>query len=341
MGGDLGGSSLKMLVAAGWALLALAPASAQTLGQNFAQGAAPAKPEMMENCPGLVAERPPFKPLARRVALNSDQVRINYIGHSTFLLESPQLVRVATDYNDYVKPPVLPDIVTMNHAHSTHYTDNPDAGIRHVLRGWAEERLLDTYDAERRPIAHSNADFSLGNRHRYTHMEQAARSGHPDRITFWLDDMDNHLHSVGQAIGFRYEVGAVIPDGTVARPLDSRHYHPNDRHGARFPHLWLDHARKHSTIDWFDQEFVLVAGPLGAAWEGAAQAAARACGLPVQFRLMPRVDYSDGFRMGQRGACLVRPDGHVAWRCPWQPEDMGGVVTAALNQLRRGGTLAA
>jgi len=213
--------------------------------------------------------------------------------------------------------------------------------LAYVLRGWAEERLLDTYDVERRPIAHSNADFSLGNRHRYIHMEQAARSGQQDRITFWLDDMDNHLHSVGQAIGFRYEEGAVIPDGTVARPLDSRHYHPNDRHGSRFPHLWLDHARKHSTIDWFDRNFVLVAGPLGAAWEGAAAAASRATGLPVDFRTMPRVDFADGFRMGQRGACLVRPDGHVAWRMPWQPEDMGAAVTEALNRIRRGGTLAA
>ncbi len=161
MGGDLGGSSLKMLVAAGWALLALAPASAQTLGQNFAQGAAPAKPEMMENCPGLVAERPPFKPLARRVALNSDQVRINYIGHSTFLLESPQLVRVATDYNDYVKPPVLPDIVTMNHAHSTHYTDNPDAGIRHVLRGWAEDEKPARIDVQYKDVRVRNVPTNI------------------------------------------------------------------------------------------------------------------------------------------------------------------------------------
>jgi L-ascorbate metabolism protein UlaG (beta-lactamase superfamily) len=99
----------------------------------FAQGAAPAKPEMREGCPGLVADRPlPF----RRIALNSDQVRITYVGHSTFLIESPQLVRIATDYNDYVRPSIVPDIVTMNHAHTTHYTDAPDASIKHVLRGW-------------------------------------------------------------------------------------------------------------------------------------------------------------------------------------------------------------
>ena len=101
------------------------------------QALAPPKPEMMENCPGLVAaNRPRVMPAALRLARNPDEVRITYVGHSTFLIESPQLVRIATDYNDYVRPPILPDIVTMNHAHSTHYTDRPDPGIRHVLRGW-------------------------------------------------------------------------------------------------------------------------------------------------------------------------------------------------------------
>jgi L-ascorbate metabolism protein UlaG (beta-lactamase superfamily) len=91
------------------------------------------KPEMVENCPGLVAYR---APRVMPAALNSDQVRFTYAGHSTFLIESPQLVRIATDYNDYVRPPILPDIVTMNHAHSSHFTDYPDPGIKHVLRGW-------------------------------------------------------------------------------------------------------------------------------------------------------------------------------------------------------------
>ncbi|MFA6265712.1 MAG: MBL fold metallo-hydrolase [Pseudolabrys sp.] len=94
---------------------------------------------MRENCPGLVASRSPvFKPVSFRLAaLNSDQVRINFVGHATFLIESPQLVRIATDYNDYVRPNMVPDIVTMNHAHTTHYTDHPESRIAHVLRGWA------------------------------------------------------------------------------------------------------------------------------------------------------------------------------------------------------------
>jgi L-ascorbate metabolism protein UlaG (beta-lactamase superfamily) len=61
------------------------------------------------------------------------------VGHSTFLIESPKGVRIATDYNDYVRPPVVPDIATMNRAHSTHFTMTPDPAIRHVLRGWNPE----------------------------------------------------------------------------------------------------------------------------------------------------------------------------------------------------------
>ena len=129
------GTSLK-IVAAVCAVLA-------ACGQASAQGAAPpaAKPEMTASCPGLIAARPPFAQPAvlHLAALNSDQLRISYIGHATFLIESPQLVRIATDYSDYVRPPVLPDIVTMNHAHPSHYTDHPDASIKHVLRGWTEE----------------------------------------------------------------------------------------------------------------------------------------------------------------------------------------------------------
>jgi len=121
--------SLVMTLAAGIALFASASAPAQSPPA--------AKPEMRENCPGLVASKAPRAiPAALQLALNPDQVRISYSGHSTFLVESPQLVRVATDYNDYVRPMVLPDIATMNHAHSTHYTDLPDPRIPHVLRGW-------------------------------------------------------------------------------------------------------------------------------------------------------------------------------------------------------------
>jgi L-ascorbate metabolism protein UlaG (beta-lactamase superfamily) len=119
--------------------MALAAAAAIMAVRSSAQAPQPpaAKPEMRENCPGLVASDVPRAiPAAFRLALKEDEVRINYVGHSTFLIESPQGVRITTDYNDYVRPSVLPDIATMNHAHDTHYTDRPDPRIKYVLRGW-------------------------------------------------------------------------------------------------------------------------------------------------------------------------------------------------------------
>jgi L-ascorbate metabolism protein UlaG (beta-lactamase superfamily) len=121
---------------------------------------------MAENCPGLVASgEPRVIPAALRLAaLNSDQVRITYTGHSTFLIESPQLVRIATDYNDYVRPPVVPDIITMNHAHDTHYTDRPDPAIKHVLRGWGKsESEPARHDVQVRDVRVRNVPTNIRN----------------------------------------------------------------------------------------------------------------------------------------------------------------------------------
>lgn len=85
--------------------------------------------------------RPQPRPLVERVdmrlaQLKAEEVRISYVGHSTFQIDTPSGLAIATDYNDYVRPAKLPDVVTMNRAHSTHYTDAPDPAIKHVLRGW-------------------------------------------------------------------------------------------------------------------------------------------------------------------------------------------------------------
>lgn len=86
-----------------------------------------------ESCPGNVAARRlPIVP----ATLAKDQVALTFVGHATFLIESPGGVTIATDYNDYVRPPATPDIVTMNKAHSTHYSDRPQPGIKQILRGW-------------------------------------------------------------------------------------------------------------------------------------------------------------------------------------------------------------
>jgi L-ascorbate metabolism protein UlaG (beta-lactamase superfamily) len=128
--------------------------------QAFAQGAAPktAHPDVADSCPGLISMR---RPQIIPAAINADQVRITYAGHSTFLLESPQLVRLATDYNDWVRPAVLPDIVTMNHAHTSHYTDRPDPGIKHVLRGWAGNEKPARIDVQYKDVRVRNVPTNI------------------------------------------------------------------------------------------------------------------------------------------------------------------------------------
>lgn len=98
--------------------------------------------EAAERC--LAVAKAPYRSLVqpasvRLADLKSTEVRITFVGHATFLIESPRGIRAATDYNDYIRPSVRPEIITMNRAHDTHYTNFPDPGIQHVLRGWNPE----------------------------------------------------------------------------------------------------------------------------------------------------------------------------------------------------------
>lgn len=70
--------------------------------------------------------------------LNADEVRISFIGHSSFVIESTSGTKIVTDYNGNIGD-IVPDAVTMNRAHRTHYTDAPDPRIKHVLRGWGDD----------------------------------------------------------------------------------------------------------------------------------------------------------------------------------------------------------
>lgn len=82
---------------------------------------------------------PPGEARVWRAAVQAGQVQIRYIGHSTFELETPKGVRIATDYNDSVRPFLPPTVATMNGAHSTHYSVNPDPEVEHLLYGWNPE----------------------------------------------------------------------------------------------------------------------------------------------------------------------------------------------------------
>ena len=64
-------------------------------------------------------------------------VRIHYITHASFLLQTPGGLNAITDFTGFTGPAeFVPDIVTMNHAHSSHWTATPDPRIPNVLPGW-------------------------------------------------------------------------------------------------------------------------------------------------------------------------------------------------------------
>jgi L-ascorbate metabolism protein UlaG (beta-lactamase superfamily) len=90
-------------------------------------------------CAEVISQaRPPLTLASYRMGIAETEplVELAFLGHSSFLISSPGGVTIVTDYNGYMRPKDPPDVVTMNHAHTSHYTDDIDPGIKLVLRGW-------------------------------------------------------------------------------------------------------------------------------------------------------------------------------------------------------------
>ncbi|MGQ2967731.1 MAG: MBL fold metallo-hydrolase [Allorhizobium sp.] len=75
---------------------------------------------------------------ALTLAQVQEDVVITFVGHSTFQIDTPGGISIATDFNGWLRTSRTPDVVTMNKAHSSHYTLNPDPAIGAVLQGWNE-----------------------------------------------------------------------------------------------------------------------------------------------------------------------------------------------------------
>lgn len=112
---------------------------------------------------GMVQDRP----LLHRAnfvaeAAPKGTVRITFLGHSSFLIETPEGASAVTDYNGMNVPAFTPDIVSMNNPHSTHYTDTPDPGIRFVLRGWQPDGGLPRHDVRWKDLRTFNVPTNIG-----------------------------------------------------------------------------------------------------------------------------------------------------------------------------------
>jgi putative polyketide hydroxylase len=186
--------------------------------------------------------------------------------------------------------------------------------IAAVLRGKADDRLLDSYHAERQPFGQIVTKNSLANA--MSMGRNARQSGVLPRREF--------LNEQGLIFGACYESMAVVPDGTPRVVADDpvTEYLPSARPGSRAPHVWLKRGNEQiSTIDLFGPHFVLLAGPEGDAWRRAAQAIGPSWPPLRVFTVGKDADLGDldgnwreAYGVDTDGAALVRPDGHVAWR---------------------------
>ncbi|HKH68723.1 MAG TPA: hypothetical protein VKA75_15250, partial [Reyranella sp.] len=75
------------------------------------------------------------------------------------------------------------------------------------------------------------------------------------------------------------------------------------------------------------------AGPAGSDWLEAGRDVSEKLGLPLGLQRLPNAHPADGIQMGLRGAVLVRPDGHVAWRMPYIPADPARELAGAIGTL--------
>ena len=109
------------------------------LGWLIAPAAAQDPPRGSE-CLAMANAGPRATPVSLRSdAADTNEVEITYAGHSTYYIDTPAGVRIATDFSGAYTMGRLPDVVTMNRAHSTHYTLFPDPRIATVLHGWSDD----------------------------------------------------------------------------------------------------------------------------------------------------------------------------------------------------------
>lgn len=243
-----------------------------------------------------------------------------------------------------------------------------------VLEQRAAPELLDTYEAERRPVVQANCDESRANFERMNEVAEAfgievedaqwvheklaspairalpaplrawtERGVHKvgesilaryhrdpavrERVLAAIADQRSHFDRIGLDLGYTYDDGALLPDGTPAPTAGDRvsSYVPSTRPGARFPHFWLDGNRRtrssRGMIDYRASTLLL---------------GERVQALPADAEALKELEARHGVRLFELasadvppchraavhamaqiepdGALLIRPDGHVAWR---------------------------
>ncbi len=240
-----------------------------------------------------------------------------------------------------------------------------------VLAGQAEETLLDSYEAERRPVDARNVQRSLENAVNHLQISMALElspdstadenwarlqrlwSGLPEdeavrrEVQRLMRASSMEFGELNVEYGYTYASEAVVADGSDLDPSpdDVRIYEPATRPGSPLPHAWIDdeEGERRPIKDLVAPgRFLLIAGEDGHAWCAAARELAEAHSLPIDTVRIghidgdlfdPRCTWLRHRGIGPEGAILVRPDRFVAWRSIASCADPGAELARALGQV--------
>lgn len=239
-----------------------------------------------------------------------------------------------------------------------------------VLRGDAGEELLDSYDAERQPVARQVVDRAMKSVGDMLPISQAlgfepgqsAEDGwasltelfsatergavRRERLAEAVELQNYQFNAHGVELGQRYTSGAVVPDGSdwPEPTRDPELFHHATTHpGAVIPHAWVQRGTERvSTLDLVGRgRLTLVTGADGADWAEAAGKVAAELGVELDVACVgARCDYDDVYAEWSRlrevsdsGALLVRPDRHIAWRAMNRLEEPIEELRAALTTV--------
>lgn len=243
--------------------------------------------------------------------------------------------------------------------------------LKLVCSGKAGDRLLESYHSERQPIAKQIVGHAIQTLYGFAKVPEALgfqqgqseEEGYKSLEELFSDapvaeqrrgdlrkavDLQNRRsNALGLQLGQRYSGSvAVVDDGTPFPALKRDpvlHYEMTTHPGGYLPHVWVEHkTQAMSTLDIAGHgQFSLIVGIGGACFVAAAQKVSKEFGieLPV-YSIGYQCTYNDvrgdwtGVReMGDKGALLVRPDRHIAWRCMDRPENPTEALRSALGSI--------
>jgi 2-polyprenyl-6-methoxyphenol hydroxylase-like FAD-dependent oxidoreductase len=193
--------------------------------------------------------------------------------------------------------------------------------IEMVIKGHAGTSLLETYQSERKPVA----EFTV----------EQAFARYVARTAPWLQSVHKPapvVHDFQIELGYRYAAQGVAHDVAHADPHQAAGIP-----GSRAPHVWLTRSgARLSTLDLV-KHYVLFAGRAGEKWLRAAAALDNAqARVPLDAYCIgrdlanPDEDFATAYGIPDAGACLVRPDGFIAWKSAGDADDPAGALRAAL-----------